>query len=81
MLRSLKADPQTCDIPVIMLTMVDDRGMGYALGATDYLTKPIDQDQLRVNLEKPGADVVGIGSAVADDGTVWLVELLAQSNA
>jgi signal transduction histidine kinase/CheY-like chemotaxis protein len=51
-LRSLKADPQTCDIPVIMLTMVDDRGMGYALGATDYLTKPIDQDQLRAALQR-----------------------------
>ena len=47
----------------------------------DGLEASVDQDQLRVNLEKPGADVVGIGSAVADDGTVWLVELLAQSNA
>ena len=31
-------------IPVIMLTMVDDRDMGFALGAADYLTKPIDRE-------------------------------------
>ncbi|MFN0151063.1 MAG: response regulator [bacterium] len=41
-LTGLKADPETADIPVIMLTVVDDKNMGYALGATDYMTKPID---------------------------------------
>jgi len=41
-LTELKADPATADIPVIMLTVVDDKNMGFALGATDYLTKPID---------------------------------------
>ncbi len=41
-LTELKADPETAGIPVIMLTIVDDKNMGYALGATDYLTKPID---------------------------------------
>ena len=43
-LAALKADPDTADIPVIMLTMVDDADRGYALGAADYLTKPIDRD-------------------------------------
>ena len=32
----LKADPETADIPVIMLTMVGDRNLGYALGASEY---------------------------------------------
>ncbi|MGA1764655.1 MAG: hybrid sensor histidine kinase/response regulator, partial [Ilumatobacteraceae bacterium] len=38
-LSALKADPATADIPVVMLTMVEDRPMGFALGATEYLTK------------------------------------------
>jgi len=45
-LQQLKADPETQDIPVIMLTMVDDKNIGFALGATDYLTKPIDRGRL-----------------------------------
>jgi CheY-like chemotaxis protein len=39
-LSALKADPAVADIPVIMLTIVDDKNLGYALGAADYLTKP-----------------------------------------
>jgi signal transduction histidine kinase/ActR/RegA family two-component response regulator len=45
-LRALKADPALRDIPVVMLTMIDDRSRGYALGAADYLTKPVNRDQL-----------------------------------
>jgi CheY-like chemotaxis protein len=41
-LRELKADPKLCDIPVILVTLLGDREMGYALGAVDYLTKPVD---------------------------------------
>ena len=45
-LAALKADPELADIPVIMLTIVDDRNLGFALGAADYLTKPIDRERL-----------------------------------
>jgi ammonium transporter len=45
-LATLKSDPELADIPVIMLTIVDDKQRGFALGATDYLTKPIDRDRL-----------------------------------
>jgi len=45
-LTALKADPIVADIPVVMLTIVDDKNLGYALGAADYLTKPIDRDRL-----------------------------------
>jgi CheY-like chemotaxis protein len=45
-LTALKDDPQLADIPVIMLTMVNDRDLGYALGASDYLVKPIDLERL-----------------------------------
>lgn len=51
-LTALKADPTLADIPVIMLTIVDDKNLGYALGATDYLTKPVDRDRLAVVLRK-----------------------------
>ncbi len=45
-LAALKADTALADIPVVMLTMLDDRNLGYALGAADYLTKPIDRERL-----------------------------------
>jgi CheY-like chemotaxis protein len=48
----LKSDPELADIPVIMLTIVDDQNMGYSLGATDYLTKPIDRDRLTAILKR-----------------------------
>jgi PAS domain S-box-containing protein len=51
-LADLKADPMTCDIPVVLLTIVDDRGRGYALGAADYLTKPIDWQRLGAILRR-----------------------------
>jgi CheY-like chemotaxis protein len=45
-LAALKADAALAEIPVVMLTMLDDRNLGYALGAADYLTKPIDRERL-----------------------------------
>jgi PAS domain S-box-containing protein len=51
-LSHLKADPDTCDIPVIMVTMVDNRSLGFALGASDYLTKPVQWDRLAAVLSK-----------------------------
>jgi CheY-like chemotaxis protein len=51
-LQSLKSDPDTADIPVIMLTMVNDKSIGYALGATDYMTKPVDRARLAALLSK-----------------------------
>ena len=54
-LSALKADPELADIPVIMLTIVDDRNLGYALGASDYLTKPIDRERLAAVLKQAPA--------------------------
>ncbi|MBC8009784.1 MAG: response regulator [Burkholderiales bacterium] len=45
-LTALKAAPATRDIPVVMLSMVDDKPLGFALGAADYLNKPIDRTRL-----------------------------------
>jgi two-component system, sensor histidine kinase and response regulator len=47
--RRLKADPQTAEVPVIFMTAVDDTAHkveGFRLGAVDYVTKPIQRDEL-----------------------------------
>jgi CheY-like chemotaxis protein len=46
-LTTLKSDPATAQIPVIMVTMLQDRQLGFTLGASEFLTKPIDQEKLR----------------------------------
>jgi PAS domain S-box-containing protein len=51
-LTSLKGDVETRDIPVVVVSMVDDKGLGLSLGAADYLTKPIDRGQLAAILAK-----------------------------
>jgi adenylate cyclase len=51
-LTRLKADPVLAPIPVIMITTLNDRNMGFALGATDFLTKPINREYLARLLQK-----------------------------
>ncbi len=51
-LSTLKTDAALQDIPVIMLTMVDDSVRGFTLGASDYLTKPVDRRRLSQILKK-----------------------------
>ena len=46
-LSALKADPNLASIPVVMETIVSERGLAASLGAADYLTKPIEWDQLK----------------------------------
>ncbi|MCU1349433.1 MAG: domain S-box, partial [Acidobacteria bacterium] len=45
-LNQIKADPELADIPVILITMVDDRQKAFTLGAADYMVKPIDRERL-----------------------------------
>ncbi len=45
-LAQLKSDPVTQNIPVIMLTILEDRNIGFTVGATEYITKPIDWARL-----------------------------------
>lgn len=45
-LQELKTDPDLKEIPVVMASMVDNQELGFALGATDYLMKPIDRTNL-----------------------------------
>src|SRR5262249_53641326 len=55
-LTALKGDRELAAIPVIMLTIVSDKHMGYALGASEYLTKPVDREQLLAALRKYGCE-------------------------
>jgi signal transduction histidine kinase/DNA-binding response OmpR family regulator len=45
-LKRLKTDSDTCAIPVVIISMVDNRDLGLALGADDYFVKPVDRDRL-----------------------------------
>jgi CheY-like chemotaxis protein len=51
-LSALKADPRLADIPVVMLTMLGDTEMGYMLGASEYLQKPIERERLSAVLSR-----------------------------
>jgi len=56
-LQALKTDPETRDIPVIIVSIVDERARGVALGAAGYLVKPVSRDDLLAALRGAGAPV------------------------
>jgi len=64
-LSALKADPDLAHIPVIMVSMVDNKNMGYSLGAADYLTKPIERDRLMAILNKYRKDTGDADAALS----------------
>jgi CheY-like chemotaxis protein len=51
-LGTMKSDPETENIPVIMLTMFDDRNLGFSLGASEFMTKPLDRTKLLALVRK-----------------------------
>jgi signal transduction histidine kinase/DNA-binding response OmpR family regulator len=55
-LTQIKGDSSTADIPVIIVSMLDERGKGIALGAADYLVKPVNRDELLATLRRFTAD-------------------------
>ncbi|MEM7179098.1 MAG: response regulator, partial [Pseudomonadota bacterium] len=67
-LRELKGDADLCEIPVILATILADRDLGLALGAVEYLTKPIDAELLSKTLRSVAAD--GEGVLIIDDDRV-----------
>ena len=51
-LSALKADPELAQTPVIMVTIVQERGLAFSLGAADYLTKPVQWARLKGVLDR-----------------------------
>jgi CheY-like chemotaxis protein len=49
-LAALKGDPSLADIPVVLVTVVDEKQRGYALGVVEYMVKPVDRRRLSVVL-------------------------------
>jgi PAS domain S-box-containing protein len=64
-LTALKADGELADIPIIMLTILDQEDMGYALGASDYLIKPVDAERLVAVLQQYRREDSSIGDPSA----------------
>ena len=70
LLQDLKEDPELKDIPVLMVSIVDDKHKGFSLGVADYMTKPVDRKRLLTLLERyklngSGGNVL----IVEDDGS------------
>ena len=51
-MTALKSDPDLADIPIVLLTVCDNHNLGFAMGAAEYLTKPIDRGRLSAVLKK-----------------------------
>ncbi|MBV9747199.1 MAG: response regulator [Acetobacteraceae bacterium] len=52
MLHAVRADPSLAETPVVMVSILNEESLGYALGATDYLTKPVDWDHLKEIIDR-----------------------------
>lgn len=51
-LTRAKADPTLAHIPIVVVSMLDERGKGFALGAADYLIKPVQCEALLTTLRR-----------------------------
>ncbi len=66
-LKELKADAELRDIPVIMVTVLNERGMAIPLGAADFVTKPVDRQRLTAILREHCAGPSGASILVVED--------------
>jgi signal transduction histidine kinase/CheY-like chemotaxis protein len=51
-LAAIKGDPQLADIPVVLMTILDEKKRGFALGAAEFMVKPVDREHLAKTLKK-----------------------------
>jgi hypothetical protein len=68
-LQALKSDRRMAQIPVIVCSIVDSRPLGYRLGASDYLLKPVEPEKLLTTLRGVCAE-----NAVAEEGYILVVD-------
>jgi signal transduction histidine kinase/CheY-like chemotaxis protein len=74
-LAALKADPSTVAVPVVIVSIVDERGRGFALGADEYLVKPVSRDDVLAALARVRA-LPDRGTLLAIDDDPMSVELV-----
>jgi PAS domain S-box-containing protein len=68
LLSSLKADAELADIPVIMVSVVREKGLARSLGASDYFTKPVNWQRLKRVLDRyRTSDVASCVALIVDD--------------
>jgi DNA-binding response OmpR family regulator/two-component sensor histidine kinase len=69
-LQALKAEADTAQIPVIVCSIVDNRPLGYRLGASNYLIKPIEPQQLLSALQSVGTE----GTNAEGEGYILVID-------
>jgi GAF domain-containing protein/DNA-binding response OmpR family regulator len=69
-LAAIKGDPALASIPVVLMSIVDQKNRGYALGAADYLVKPVDRSKLLETLTGICGSTAGRALLVDDDDVV-----------
>jgi len=80
-LSAIKGDPELAHIPVILMTIVEEKNRGYALGATDYMVKPVNRERLNQILQGILGTAGGRVLVVDDDDMMrrGLVQALERS--
>jgi CheY-like chemotaxis protein/anti-sigma regulatory factor (Ser/Thr protein kinase) len=66
-LAAIKGDPALAHIPVVLMTIMDEKDRGFSLGATDYLVKPVERETLIGVLRQVGKATAGHVLIVDDD--------------
>ena len=69
-LAAMKGDPALASIPVVLMSIVEEKNRGYALGAADYLVKPVDRSKLVATLNGICGSAGGYALLVDDDEVV-----------
>jgi signal transduction histidine kinase/CheY-like chemotaxis protein len=69
-LAAIKGDPALAGTPVVLMSIVDQKNRGYALGAADYLVKPVDRAKLVAALTNICGAISGKALLVDDDEVV-----------
>ncbi len=79
-LQDLKSSPETAEIPVVIISVVEDQRRGMALGATDYFVKPVDPESLlgRIKRLAPLRHQEGLRVLVIDDDPK-AIEIMAET--